>query len=126
MVLGGCTQVDPDSERTAVARLNPRIQAALTRILPDAFPDLPPLQVARRWVGIMDHTVDGRPLVGSWPRGSNLWAVAGFGGHGLPPAIAVGRAVAAAILDGRSELPEAFAPDRLAREGAARVAMEAR
>ena len=49
----------------------------------------------------MDVTPDGAPIVGPWPDGSPTWVVAGFGGHGLPPALGVGRAVARSIATGR-------------------------
>jgi glycine/D-amino acid oxidase-like deaminating enzyme len=118
IVLGGCAAVDGAAERTSRDRLNPRIQAALSEVLNEAFPDLPPLRIARRWAGIMDQTVDRRPVVGRWPSGSTQWVVAGFGGHGLPPAIAVGQAVAAAIVDGNTPPTlDRFDPRRFARPG---------
>ncbi len=108
IVLGGCRSADPDAEVTAREALNPRVQVALTAFLPAAFPDFPPFEVARRWAGIMDETPDGRPIAGRWPDGSDRWVAAGFGGHGLPLALGVGRSLAAAILDGRD-------PDELER-----------
>jgi glycine/D-amino acid oxidase-like deaminating enzyme len=113
IVLGGCAHVDAAAERSRRAHLNPRIQTALTTALNDLFPDLPALDVERRWAGVMDYTIDGKPLVGQWPAGSTLWVVAGFGGHGLPPALAVGRAVASAIATGtKSEAISKFDPGR--------------
>ena len=127
IVLGGCSHVDAAAERTSRARVNPRIQAALSNVLNGAFPDLPPLRIARRWAGIMDQTLDGRAIVGPSSAGSTQWVVAGFGGHGLPPAIAVGREVAAGVLAG--EVPptlDRFDPRRFAPPHRhVRVALEA-
>src|SRR5260370_41979406 len=81
--------------------VNPVIQSALRDFLPSAFPDVPPIQVKRRWAGIMDETPDDRPIVGQWPSGSNTWAIAGIGGHGLPPALGAARVLANAIAEGR-------------------------
>lgn len=117
VVLGGYQHLDPTAEATGREALNPRIQTALERFLPEAFPGLPPVSVAWRWAGIMDQTPDGRPLAGPWPDDSGLWIAAGFGGHGLPPALEVGRALAHAIVErGRSSLLATFDPARFLRE----------
>jgi len=113
IVLGGCGHVDPNGESTGRDAVNPRVQAALDAFLPSVFPGLSAPAVAQRWSGIMDLTPDERPLVGQWPGGGNRWVAAGFGGHGLPPALGVGRALADAIDSGRSH--EALAPLRPAR-----------
>ena len=62
----------------------------------------------------MDRTADERPVVGPW-HASGVWLAAGFGGHGLPPALGVGRALARAIVEGTSspEL-ERLSPERFA------------
>ncbi|HEX6903882.1 MAG TPA: FAD-dependent oxidoreductase [Thermoanaerobaculia bacterium] len=113
VVLGGCHHLDPAAEATGRVGLNPRIQDALERFLPEAFPGLPPVRVAWRWAGIMDQTPDGRPLAGAWPDGSGLWIAAGFGGHGLPPALEIGRALARAVVAGeRPALPATLDPAR--------------
>lgn len=101
IVLGGLRGCDPEAEETPREATNWRIQSALGRFLAGVFPDLPRTQVARRWAGIMDVTPDGLPLVGPWPGQSGTWVVAGFGGHGLPPALGVARAVARSIATGR-------------------------
>jgi glycine/D-amino acid oxidase-like deaminating enzyme len=101
IVLGGLGGHDPEAERTNRAVVNWRIQSALRRFLPEAFPGLSRIHVARRWAGIMDVTPDGAPIVGPWPGGSPTWVVAGFGGHGLPPALGAGRMVARSIATGR-------------------------
>jgi gamma-glutamylputrescine oxidase len=116
VVLGGCRHLDLAAETTGREGLNPRIQAALERFLPEAFPGFPRVRVAWRWAGIMDQTPDGRPLVGPWPDGSGLWVAAGFGGHGLPPALEIGREVARAVVEGgRPALPATLDPARFRR-----------
>jgi glycine/D-amino acid oxidase-like deaminating enzyme len=126
ILLGGCRGADPQAESTARAAVNPRIQAALIDFLPRSFPDLPRPAVARSWAGIMDETPDGAPIVGRWPRASNCWIAAGFGGHGIPPAIGVGRALAESVLTGTSaaelhrfrpeRMPDLVGPDRATRK----------
>jgi len=113
VVLGGCRGVDPAGETGVRHTLHPAIQAALEAFLPRAFPGLPPLRVARRWAGVMDETPDGRPLAGRVPGARGVWVAAGFGGHGLPPALGVGRALARAVAAGAAaEGLEAMDPAR--------------
>jgi gamma-glutamylputrescine oxidase len=113
IVMGGYRGLDREAETTSSEELNPAIQAALEGFLPKAFPDLPPIQVARRWAGIMDETPDEKPIVGQWPARSQTWVVAGFGGHGLPPALGATRALASSIAKGEitTEL-NPLSPDR--------------
>jgi glycine/D-amino acid oxidase-like deaminating enzyme len=101
IVLGGLSGVDPVAEATAGEAVNWRIQSALRRLLPEVFPGLPRLRVARRWAGIMDVTPDGAPVAGECPDGSGIWVLAGFGGRGLPPALGAGRALAGSVAAGR-------------------------
>jgi len=113
VVLGGYRNLDPAGETGTRETLHPRIQEALERFLPQAFPGLGPVVVARRWAGIMDETADGRPVVGRWPDDSGVWVSAGFGGHGLPPALGVARALAAALVrDGAPEGMDRLDPAR--------------
>lgn len=117
ILLGGFRSIDLDGETGPGQRINFRIQKALTEFLPDAFPGFPPFRVAHRWAGVMDYTSDGRPLIGPIPGVAGQWVIAGFGGHGLPPAVAAGRALAAALQTGH--LPaglEMYDPARLLKE----------
>jgi gamma-glutamylputrescine oxidase len=113
IVLGGYHNLDPLTEATAQEGLNPKIQSALLRFLPDAFPGFPQVSVYQRWSGIMDETIDGNPIVGRWLDGRNIWMVAGCGGHGLPPALGLGKALAESIAQGRlSAALSSFDPAR--------------
>ncbi|GAA0459581.1 FAD-dependent oxidoreductase [Paractinoplanes deccanensis] len=104
IVLGGCRSVSAEDAA---------VQRALEAFLPGAFPGFPRFGVRRRWAGVMDQTADGRPLVGAVPWAHRQWVIAGFGGHGLPPGLAAGRALAEAVESGRRTAPEpAFDPAR--------------
>jgi glycine/D-amino acid oxidase-like deaminating enzyme len=56
----------------------------------------------------MDYTRDGRPIVGPLGPDPRRWVVAGFGGHGMPAGISVGKGIAEGIATGH--VPGAFAP----------------
>jgi gamma-glutamylputrescine oxidase len=114
LTIGGCRDADPSGESIAGEQLNPRVQAALEHFLPQAFPGLQPLRPRHRWAGVMDVTEDGAPILGRVESGANIWVAAGFGGHGLPPALDAGEAIARAIADGRP-------PAALERLGPARL-----
>jgi glycine/D-amino acid oxidase-like deaminating enzyme len=75
--------------------------SGIEAFLSGAFPTLEVPAIARRWSGTMDATPDDRPIVGSVPGNGDVWIAAGFGGHGLPPALGVGRTLADAIIRGQ-------------------------
>jgi glycine/D-amino acid oxidase-like deaminating enzyme len=117
IILGGCRHLDLDGETGPGQRLNMRIQKALTEFLPESFPGFPSFQVCHRWAGIMDYTPDGRPLIGQVPDVPGQWVIAGFGGHGLPPALGAGRALAEALTTGRTPTElNPYDPDRFRKE----------
>jgi gamma-glutamylputrescine oxidase len=115
VVVGGCRDsAKGGEESTTRERVNPRVQRALDAFLPRAFPGFPPFVVSRRWAGIMDRTIDGRPVVGALPDTDGQWVIGGFGGHGMPAALGAGRALAETITTGRtSALLAPFDPGRL-------------
>jgi gamma-glutamylputrescine oxidase len=119
IVLGGCRDADPVGEATAVTAVSPRVQRALEAFLPAAFPGLAPLRVQRRWAGIMDCTRDGAPLLGRADADANVWVAAGFGGHGIPPALDAGEAIARAIGGRPPAVLDRLAPARFEQEVAA-------
>lgn len=104
IVLGGLSHLSPTETGCRDETVNLEIQAALERVLPEAFPDLPPLHVERRWAGLMDYTLDGRPIADRVPGRPNEWILFGFGGHGMPAGLACGREMA------RSLMGEALTP----------------
>ncbi|MFI7000256.1 NAD(P)/FAD-dependent oxidoreductase [Nocardia sp. NPDC050175] len=77
-----------------------------------ALPDLPPLALARRWVGVMDCTPDDQPVIGRLTR-PDQWIIAGFCGHGIPGAVGAGRALSDYLATGTMPAAlRAFRPDR--------------
>lgn len=122
VVIGGCRSADADRERTVREGLNRRIQASLESFLPRAFPGIGRIDVATRWSGIMDQSPDGRPLAGLPDPNRPVWMAAGFGGHGLPPALGVGEALADSVRSGRpSRLLDRCDPRRFANTMRARA-----
>jgi sarcosine oxidase, subunit beta len=67
--------------------------------------------VRRAWAGLYDMTPDAHPIIG-WI-GDGVYAACGFSGHGFMQAPAVGAAVAAELLTGRSSFD--LSPYRLER-----------
>ena len=66
------------------------------------IPALAPIELEEGWAGLYEMTDDHNPLIGEHPDVSGFYVAAGFSGHGLMMAPAVGNAVAELILDGRS------------------------
>jgi gamma-glutamylputrescine oxidase len=92
----------------------------LERFLATAFGGWPVLRPRVRWSGVMDETPDGAPLLGRASKPANVWVAAGFGGHGIPPALDAGEAIARAIADNRPPAAlERLAPARLMEVAAA-------
>jgi gamma-glutamylputrescine oxidase len=100
IVIGGCRALaaDRDVDTTEVTT-SLAVQTGIEQVLPSLFPELGPLEVARRWGGTMAFSSDYLPLagqVGTLP----LWYAGGFSGHGMPFAIPLGRALAQAASSG--------------------------
>jgi gamma-glutamylputrescine oxidase len=110
---GGDTREDEPAGMSET--VDDAVQRDLAALLPTLFPDLPPIRIERRWTGVMDHTPDGQPVVGPWPGSEGIWTVAGFGGHGLPPALGVGAAVAESLVGAPSPLLSRLDPARFQR-----------
>ena len=81
--------------------------------LPRLFPALAPLQVIRRWAGLLDYTTDHHPIVDSVPTMPQVFVVCGFSGHGMPFGLRFGQLLTEAVMSGT--LPSALKPYRLDR-----------
>ncbi len=113
IVLGGQPDGSPRDAARDRRAVDHGVQDALERFLPEVFPDFPAFQIHRRWVGVMDFTRDGKPIIGPLPGRTNKWVLVGFGGHGMPAGLGAGRAVAEGMVGGQlPEAIEAFAPAR--------------
>jgi FAD-dependent oxidoreductase domain-containing protein 1 len=66
------------------------------------FPPLEAAKCHRTWSGLYEECeLDGNPIIGRWNNGlANLYAVAGFSGHGMMHAPAAGRAIAELVVTG--------------------------
>jgi len=61
----------------------------------------------------MDETIDGKPIAGRSPDGREIWVIAGCGGHGLPPALGLGKALTESMLQGKPSMAlSAYDPAR--------------
>lgn len=114
ILLGGCprrlTKESPPQEL-----LDRSGQAALEDVLPLTFPELPPIHVRARWAGITDGSIDGRPIVGPLSDNDGIWLALGFGGHGLPPALGVTKAIAMSLVGQRVATLDPFTPSRFGK-----------
>jgi gamma-glutamylputrescine oxidase len=110
---GGGTREGPPAGMSET--VDDDVQRDLAALLPTLFPDFPRFRIEHRWTGVMDDTPDGQPVVGRWPDSERIWTVAGFGGHGLPPALGVGAALAESLAGAPSPLLSRFDPARFQR-----------
>jgi gamma-glutamylputrescine oxidase len=114
IVIGGCRADAPNAD-VGVRDLIPTSQLTdrIERILPDLFPDLPRLTVARRWAGLMAFTSDRLPVADRVPEMANAWVAGGFSGHGMTFGPRLGQLLAEAVTSG--EKPDALTPLRMDR-----------
>jgi len=84
--------VEPASP--ADARVADDIEARVRRALRAGLPALAGAGLVETIAGVYDVTPDWHPLLGPWPGVDGLYLAAGFSGHGLKLAPAVGEAVA--------------------------------
>jgi glycine/D-amino acid oxidase-like deaminating enzyme len=96
--------------------VNPSIQRRLEEWFELVFPTVGPLEVERRWAGIMAWTPDRLPFIGPLGASGRLWLAAAFNGHGLPFAQLAAEIVGAGLA-GRPppEHSDLLAPARLLR-----------
>jgi len=104
-----------DSDRIVIARTKTDEVAGenftcdMTRWGPDfrdpmvaRLPALGDVQLVEGWAGLYEMTADHNPLIGEYPDLEGFHIVAGFSGHGLMMAPAVGFAVAELVVTGES------------------------
>jgi glycine/D-amino acid oxidase-like deaminating enzyme len=114
ILIGGCNTVAP-GEDMGVWEMTPLpiVQSAIEAVLPRLFPALAPLQVVRRWAGLLDYTTDHHPIVDNVPTLPGVFVVCGFSGHGMPFGLRFGQLLMEAVMSSR--LPSALKPYRLDR-----------
>jgi len=114
IVIGGCRADAPNADED-VRDMVPTddVTGRIECILPELFPQIGPLTVARRWAGLMGFTPDRLPIADTVPGLANAWMVGGFSGHGMVFGPILGQVLAEAVATGVT--PDALAPLRLNR-----------
>ena len=101
LVLGGWRHDAWDrSYWKARPEVDHHLQEAIEGWFEQAFPDVAPLEVERRWSGIFGWTADYLPLVGPLPGRTGELVISGFSGGGLPFAFESGRVIASIVTEG--------------------------
>jgi gamma-glutamylputrescine oxidase len=98
VLLGGRRHLFVDAERTTSTEASDEVQASLDAYLDAHLPFARGAVVEARWAGTMGFSADGLPLAGLVPGTPNVWALAGFTGHGLGLALALADRLADAIV----------------------------
>lgn len=102
LVIGGGISGKPCLEgRTSFTIMDRMATSAAATVA--AFPVLAGVPVLRTWTGLEAVTPDGVPYIGPSRLHPGLWHVFGFCGHGFQLAPAVGEAVAASLLTGKTD-----------------------
>jgi glycine/D-amino acid oxidase-like deaminating enzyme len=117
ILAGGGRRASLDTELTFADKPTDKVQGAIESFLHSCFPATRPLRITHRWAGIMGFSCDELPNVGPVPGSVNVYAAAGYHGHGLGYAVIAGKAVSGMMLDGKTTLPmELFLPRRHQQE----------
>lgn len=117
ILAGGGRRASLDTELTFVDRPTDKVQGAIEAFLHSCFPATRGLAITHRWAGIMGFSCDELPNVGPVPGSVNVYAAAGYHGHGLGYAIIAAKAVSEMMLDGKTAVPcEIFSPRRHRQE----------
>jgi glycine/D-amino acid oxidase-like deaminating enzyme len=114
VVAGGWRRDFASTEVGLADEVTAGVQAGIESWLHESWPSLKHVPISHRWSGTMGFSPDGLPLVGKLA--SNIAYGVGFTGHGLGFALAVARAVMAALMDDAND--SIFAANRL-RDGGA-------
>ncbi len=92
-----------------------RFEKVLWPELASVVPSFDRLKLVRGWAGLYDvNRLDGNAILGEWPEVKGLFIIAGFSGHGLQQAPAVGRYISELILGKTPTLDlSIFSPRRI-------------
>lgn len=113
ILAGGGRRASLDTELTFVDRPTDKVQGAIESFLHSCFPATRSLAITHRWAGIMGFSCDELPNVGPVPGSVNVYAAAGYHGHGLGYAVIAAKAVSEMMLDGKTSVPcDFFSPRR--------------
>jgi glycine/D-amino acid oxidase-like deaminating enzyme len=113
VLAGGGRRASLDTEITYADRPSEKVQQAIESFLHSCFPLARGLKITHRWGGIMGFSCDELPNVGPVPGAVNVYAAAGYHGHGLAFSTVAAKAVTGMMLDGRTDVPcESFSPRR--------------
>ena len=117
ILAGGGRRAALDAELTFADRPTDKVQGAIESFLHSCFPATRGLPITHRWAGIMGFSCDELPNVGPVPGSVNIYAAAGYHGHGLGYAIIAAKAVSEMMLDGKTAVPcDYFLPRRHLQE----------
>jgi gamma-glutamylputrescine oxidase len=117
ILAGGGRRASLDTEITFADRPTDKVQGAIETFLHSCFPASRGLKITHRWAGIMGFSCDELPNIGPVPGSVNVYAAAGYHGHGLGYAVIAGKAVGEMMLDGKTSLPcDVFLPRRHLQE----------
>ncbi len=97
--------LDPAPDRKAIARLE--------RDVGDVFPQLAGIEIVESWAGVIESSPDAVPIIDAAETVPGLHVATGFSGHGFGIGPGAGRAIAAMLTGGDSEVD--LAPFRLSR-----------
>jgi glycine/D-amino acid oxidase-like deaminating enzyme len=113
ILAGGGRRASLDTELTYTDRPTDKVQGAIECFLHSCFPATRGLKITHRWAGIMGFSCDELPNVGPVPGAVNVYAAAGYHGHGLGYAVIAARAASEMMLDGKTAIPcDLFSPRR--------------
>jgi len=85
--------------RITTRRSEPKMLAQMLKgDIEKIYPQLGDFKISHAWSGLMGYAVHKMPIIGEMEEG--LWAVTGFGGHGLSTTAMGGQIIAAAISEG--------------------------
>jgi sarcosine oxidase subunit beta len=97
LIAGGRADLDRRNVTPGAFAVNRTVQAAIAESVARADTRHASVMPDLGWAAQLDVTPDGAPAVGQLDARGRLWVACGFAGHGLPPALGIGRALAQAM-----------------------------